>query len=88
MELPRRRHWTDANYHVLLREGGNCVDVSLIYRIAGIGILITILNIFLRQAGREEQAQMLSLAGVIIVLLSLLSLIVELFSEVEKAFWW
>ncbi|HHV43155.1 MAG TPA: stage III sporulation protein AC [Firmicutes bacterium] len=64
------------------------MDVSLIYRIAGIGILITILNIFLRQAGREEQAQMLSLAGVIIVLLSLLSLIVQLFSEVEKAFWW
>ena len=64
------------------------MDVSLIYSIAGIGILISILNIFLRQAGREEQAQMLSLAGVIIVLLSLLSLIVQLFSEVEKAFWW
>ena len=45
------------------------MDLSLIYRIAGVGILIAILNIFLQQADRKEQAHMLSLAGVVIVLL-------------------
>ena len=44
-------------------------DLTPIYRIAGLGILVAVLNIFLVQADRKEQAQMLSLAGVIIVLL-------------------
>ncbi|WRP18320.1 stage III sporulation protein AC [Carboxydochorda subterranea] len=65
------------------------VDVTLIYRIAGLGILIAILHLFLSQAGREEQAQMLSLAGVIIVLLWIIQLIGQLFRDVESVFrWW
>ena len=49
-------------------------DLTPIYRIAGLGILVAVLNIFLQQAGRQEQAQMLSLAGVIIVLLWLVQI--------------
>jgi len=65
------------------------VDITMIYQIAGIGIIIAILNIFLAQAGRQEQAQMLSLAGVIIVLLWLIQLIGQLFRDVETVFrWW
>jgi len=65
------------------------VDITLIYQIAGIGIIIAILNIFLAQAGRQEQAQMLSLAGVVIVLLWLIQLIGQLFRDVETVFrWW
>lgn len=65
------------------------MDISLIYRIAGLGIIITILHIFLSQAGRQEQAQMLSLAGLVIVLLWLVQLIGQLFSNVESVFrWW
>lgn len=65
------------------------MDVTLIYRIAGLGILIAILHLFLSQAGREEQAQMLSLAGVIIVLLWIIQLISQLFRDVESVFrWW
>jgi len=65
------------------------VDITMIYQIAGIGILIAILNIFLAQAGRQEQAQMLSLAGVVIVLLWLIQLIGRLFRDVETVFrWW
>lgn len=65
------------------------MDVTLIYKIAGLGILIAVLNLFLAQAGRQEQAQMLSLAGVIIVLLWLLQLIGQLFHSVESVFrWW
>jgi len=65
------------------------VDITMIYQIAGIGIIIAILNIFLAQAGRQEQAQMLSLAGVVIVLLWLIQLIGQLFRDVETVFrWW
>ncbi|HEY8531954.1 MAG TPA: stage III sporulation protein AC [Limnochorda sp.] len=65
------------------------MDIGVIYQIAGLGILITILNIFLSQAGRQEQAHMLSLAGVVIVLLWLIRLIARLFQDVESVFrWW
>lgn len=65
------------------------MDVTLIYKIAGLGIVIAILNLFLAQAGRQEQAQMLSLAGVVIVLLWLVQLIGQLFRDVETVFrWW
>jgi len=64
------------------------VDLTLIYRIAGLGILIAILNIVLNQAGRQEQSHMLSLAGVVLVLLLLLQLIGQLFDQVESVFRW
>lgn len=63
-------------------------DLSPIYRIAGLGILVAVLNIFLVQADRKEQAQMLSLAGVIIVLLWLVQMVGQLFSDVEAVFRW
>jgi stage III sporulation protein AC len=65
------------------------MDISAIYRIAGLGIVIAILNLFLNQAGRQEQAQLLSLAGVVIVLLWLVQMIGRLFADVETVFrWW
>ncbi|NLK08352.1 MAG: stage III sporulation protein AC [Firmicutes bacterium] len=64
------------------------MDLSLIYRIAGVGILISILNIFLQQAERKDQAEMLSLAGVVLVLIWLVQLIAELFNQVESVFRW
>lgn len=64
------------------------MDLTLIYRIAGLGILIAILNIILNQAGRQEQSQMLSLAGVVLVLLILIQLISQLFDQVESVFRW
>lgn len=63
-------------------------DLTPIHRIAGLGILVAVLNIFLQQAGRQEQAQMLSLAGVIIVLLWLVQMVARLFENVEAVFRW
>jgi stage III sporulation protein AC len=62
------------------------MDINLIFRIAGIGILISVLNMVLKQAQKEEQAQMLTLAGVIIVLLMVIQLIQKLFSNVRAVF--
>ncbi|NLZ38863.1 MAG: stage III sporulation protein AC [Firmicutes bacterium] len=61
-------------------------DIDLIFRIAGIGIFISVLNIVLKQAGKEEQAQMLTLGGVVVVLLMVIQLINELFSTIKTIF--
>ncbi|MCL6590523.1 MAG: stage III sporulation protein AC [Firmicutes bacterium] len=62
------------------------MDINLIFRIAGIGILVSVLSIVLKQAGKEEQAQMLTLAGVVIVLLMVIQLIQKLFNNVRAVF--
>ncbi|MGE5605005.1 MAG: stage III sporulation protein AC [Bacteroidota bacterium] len=62
------------------------MDINLIFKIAGIGILVSVLNMVLKQAGKEEQAQMLTLAGVIIVLLMVIQLVQKLFIEVRSVF--
>jgi stage III sporulation protein AC len=62
------------------------VDINLIFRIAGIGILISVLNMVLKQAGKEEQAQMLTLAGVVIVLFMVIQLIQRLFTDIRSVF--
>ena len=62
------------------------MDIDLIFKIAGIGIFISIINIVLKQADKEEQAQMLTLVGVIIVLMVVIRLINELFNNVRTVF--
>jgi len=62
------------------------VDVGLIFKIAGIGILVSVLNIVLKQAGKEEQGQMLTLVGVVIVLMMVIQLINQLFHNIRSVF--
>lgn len=62
------------------------MDVSLIFKIAGVGILIAVAYQVLQRAGREEQAVLLSLTGVVFVLLIVVGKIGELFSEIKSIF--
>ncbi|SJZ85824.1 stage III sporulation protein AC [Selenihalanaerobacter shriftii] len=62
------------------------MNVDLIFKIAGLGILISIFNIVLEQANKEEQAEMLTLVGVIIVLMIVIRLINDLFTSVRQIF--
>lgn len=62
------------------------MDVNTVMRIAGIGILVAVACQVLSRAGRDEQAQLLSLAGVVIVLLLLVDKIGSLFSTVRGIF--
>lgn len=62
------------------------MDVSLILKIAGIGILVTAAHQVLTRAGRDEQASLVTLAGVIIVLLVLVGEIDKLFTAVRSVF--
>lgn len=62
------------------------MGVSLIFKIAAVGILVTILNQVLRHSGREEHAFMISLAGLILVLTWIVPYIYELFQTIQTLF--
>jgi len=62
------------------------MDVDLIFRIAAIGIIVAVLNQVLIRAGREEQAMMTTLAGIIVVLMMLITEINDLFQTVKTVF--
>jgi stage III sporulation protein AC len=62
------------------------MGVSLIFRIAAVGILVTILSQILRHSGREEHAFLLSLAGLILVLTWIVPYIYELFQTIQTLF--
>lgn len=58
-------------------------EVDIIFKIAAIGIAIALLNQILSKAGRDEQAMMVTLAGVVIVLTALIKMISEFFDTVK-----
>ena len=62
------------------------MDVDLIFKIAAIGIIVAVLNQVLIRAGREEQAMMTTLAGLIVVLMMLIYEISNLFEAVKNVF--
>ncbi len=62
------------------------MDVDFIFRIAAIGILVSVLNLVLTRAGREEQAMMTTLAGLVVVLMMVITQISELFSTIKSLF--
>ena len=62
------------------------MDVDLIFKIAAIGILVAVLNQVLSRAGRDEQAMMTTLAGLVVVLMMVVQEIAELFDLVKRLF--
>jgi len=62
------------------------VDVDLIFKIAAIGIIVAVLNQVLIRSGREEQAMLTTLAGLIVVLTIIVAEISTLFDTVKSAF--
>ena len=62
------------------------MDVDLIFKIAAIGILVAVLNQVLSRAGRDEQAMMTTLAGLIVVLMMMIEQISTLFDTVKTVF--
>ena len=62
------------------------MDVDLIFKIAAVGILVAVLNQLLVRSGREEQAMMTTLAGLVVVLMMLVQQISDLFDMVKTLF--
>ena len=62
------------------------MTINLIFKIAAVGILVSVLGQVLKHSGREEQAFLVSLAGLILVLLWVVPYIQELFQTIEQSF--
>lgn len=62
------------------------MDISIVFKIAAVGILVAVLNQVLVRAGREEQAMMTTLAGLVVVLFWVVQYISDLFQTVKTIF--
>lgn len=62
------------------------MDVDLIFKIAAVGILVAVLSMLLTRAGRDDQALMTTLAGLIVVLIVILREISDLFALIQSLF--
>ncbi len=62
------------------------MDVDLIFKIAAIGIIVAVLHQVLLRSGREEQAMMVTLAGIVVVLMIVVQEISSLFETVKSVF--
>ena len=71
---------------LVIPEKGERMEVTIIFKIAAVGILVSILSQVLKHSGRDEQAFMVSLAGLLIVLFWIVPYIYELFQNIQKLF--
>ena len=62
------------------------INVDMIFKIAAIGIIVAVLNQVQIRAGREDQAMMTTLAGIVVVLFIIISMISQFFSAVKTMF--
>ena len=62
------------------------MEITIIFKIAVVGILVTILNQILKQSGRDEQAFIVSLAGLLLVLFWIIPYISQLFETIQDMF--
>ena len=66
--------------------GGENMDVDLIFKIAAVGILVAVLNLLLSRSGRDEQALMTTIAGLVVVLVIIVREISDLFTLIKSLF--
>jgi len=62
------------------------MDINLIFKIAAVGILVSVIGQILKHNGRDEQASLVSLAGLLLVLMWIVPYIYELFETIKKLF--
>ena len=65
-------------------KGKKQMDVSLILKIAGVGVLVSVASAILNKSGRDEQAMFVTIAGIVVVMLMLVGEIGELFGTVQS----
>lgn len=62
------------------------MDIDLIFKIAAVGIIVAVLNILLKKAERDEQAIMITIAGLVIVMVLVINQISGLFDTIQDVF--
>lgn len=71
---------------LLLCGKGEFMNIDLVFKIAAVGIIVAILNSLLSKSGRDEQALMVTIAGLVVVLLVIAQEIFELFETLKNLF--
>ena len=67
-------------------KGEESMEIGLIFKIAAVGIIVSVIGQILKHSGREEQAFLTSLAGLILVLMLIVPYIYDLFKTIQKLF--
>ncbi|MBQ2865427.1 MAG: stage III sporulation protein AC [Clostridia bacterium] len=62
------------------------MQIDLIFKVAGVGVIVAVLNLLLVRSGRDEQAMMTTLAGLIVVLMVMIKEIGSMFSLIKSTF--
>ena len=62
------------------------MDISVVLKVAGVGILVAVIHQILTRSGREEMATLVSVAGIIIVLFLIIDRVSDLFGTIKKIF--
>ncbi len=62
------------------------MDIELLFKIAAVGIIVAVLNLILKKTDHDEQAVMLTVAGLVIVLMMIIPAIDDLFAEIKSVF--
>jgi len=62
------------------------MDISLILKIAGVGVLVSVVAVILNKSGRDEQSMLVTVAGILVVMLMLVEEIGSLFESVQSVF--
>lgn len=62
------------------------MDINIVFKIAAVGILVSVINQVLSRAGRDEQAMLTTLAGLVVVLYWVIQYISDLFEQVQTLF--
>ena len=62
------------------------MDVELIFKIAAMGLLVAVMNLLLTRSGRDEQALMVTIAGLVLALIMVVKEISELFTLIRRLF--
>lgn len=75
-----------SKWHITIVIDGIKMTINIIFKIAAVGILVSVLNQVLKHSGRDEQAFLTSLAGLVLVLLWIIPYINELFETIKHLF--
>lgn len=86
MYKPGDSFWYFTCSSGVLRRKEDVLEVSIIFKIAAVGILVSVLSQVLKHSGREEQAFLVSLAGLLMVLFWIVPYIYELFESIKQLF--
>lgn len=62
------------------------MDIEIIYKIAGIGLLTAVISILLKKAGKDEMATLTTIAGLILGIIIVLDMVIQLFSAIKSLF--